>query len=46
MGATAIGIAQEEDEEQGIDEQDIFDGVVFFGAVPLSRETSVLLIFD
>ena len=30
MGAAAIGVAQEEDQEQRIDEQDIFDGVVFF----------------
>ena len=30
MGAAAIGVAQKEDEEQGIDEQDIFDRVVFF----------------
>ena len=30
MGAAAIGVAQEEDDEQGIDEQDIFDGVVLF----------------
>ena len=30
MGAAAIGVAQEEDEKQGIDEQDIFDGVVLF----------------
>ena len=30
MGTAAVGVAQEEDDEQGIDEQDIFDGVVFF----------------
>jgi hypothetical protein len=30
MDATAIGVAEEEDEEQGIDQQDIFDRVVFF----------------
>src|SRR5712691_9580962 len=30
MGAAAIGVAQEEDDEQGIHEQDIFDGVVLF----------------
>ena len=30
MGAAAIGVAQEEDEEQGIDQQDIFDRVVLF----------------
>src|SRR6266481_3951756 len=30
MGAAAIGITQKEDDEQGVDEQDIFDGVVLF----------------
>src|SRR4029453_3615111 len=30
MDAAAVGVAQKEDEEQGIDEQDIFHGVVFF----------------
>ena len=30
MGAAAIGVTEKEDEEQGIDEQDIFHGVVFF----------------
>src|SRR5712692_3866558 len=30
MEATAIGVAQKEDEEQGIDQEHIFDGVVFF----------------
>jgi hypothetical protein len=30
MDAAALGVAQEEDEEQGIDEQDIFHRVVFF----------------
>jgi hypothetical protein len=30
MHVAAIGIAEEEDDEQGIDEQDILDGVVFF----------------
>jgi len=30
MRTAAIGVAQEEDQEQRIDEQDIFDGVVFF----------------
>ena len=34
MDATAIGVAQEEDDEQRIDQQDIFDGVVFFLAAP------------
>ena len=30
MDTAAVGIAQKEDRERGIDEQDIFDGVVFF----------------
>src|SRR6516162_7826073 len=30
MDTAAVGIAQKEEREQGIDEQDIFDGVVFF----------------
>ena len=30
MDTAAIGITEKEDEEQGIDQQDIFDGVVFF----------------
>ena len=30
MGTAAVGVAQKEDDEQGIDEQDIFDGVVLF----------------
>src|SRR5262249_26326009 len=30
MGAAAIGVTEKEDEEEGIDEQDIFHGVVFF----------------
>jgi hypothetical protein len=30
MGAAAIGITEKEDEEQGMHEQDVFDGVVFF----------------
>jgi hypothetical protein len=30
MDTAAIGVAEEEDEEQGIDEQDICDRVVFF----------------
>jgi hypothetical protein len=30
MGAAAIGVAQEEDEQQGVDQQDIFHGVVSF----------------
>src|SRR6266849_5188376 len=28
MHAAAVGVAQKEDQEEGIDEQDIFDGVV------------------
>jgi hypothetical protein len=30
MGTTAVSVAQKEDDEQGIDEQDIFDGVISF----------------
>jgi len=30
MGAAAIGVTEKEDDEQGIDEQDIFDRVVSF----------------
>src|SRR5262249_34302747 len=30
MGAAAIGVTEEEDDEQRIHEQDVFDGVVFF----------------
>src|SRR2546422_7158229 len=30
MSAAAVGVAQKEDQEEGIDEQDIFDGVVLF----------------
>jgi hypothetical protein len=30
MGTAAVGAAQKEDDEQGIDEQDIFAGVVLF----------------
>ena len=29
MGTAAMGVAQKEDREEGIDQQDIFDGVVF-----------------
>ena len=30
MEAAAEGVAEEEDDEQSIDEQDILDGVIFF----------------
>ena len=30
MDAPAVGVAQKEDGEEGIDQQDIFDGVVLF----------------
>jgi hypothetical protein len=30
MGTAAVGVAQKEEDEQGIDEQDIFDGVILF----------------
>jgi hypothetical protein len=37
MGAAAIGVAQKEDQEEGIDEQDIFDRVVLFLAAITCR---------
>src|SRR5262245_15893653 len=37
MGATAIGVAQEEDEKQSVDQQDIFHGVIFFLAAITRR---------
>jgi hypothetical protein len=30
MDAAAVGVAQKEDREEGIDQQDIFDGVLLF----------------
>jgi hypothetical protein len=43
MDTAAVGIAQKEDREQGIDEQDIFDSVVFFlPAITLLLFTRVL----
>src|SRR5512145_1262737 len=43
MGTAAIGITEKEDGEQGIDEQHIFDGVVFFlAAITLSLFNRVL----
>jgi hypothetical protein len=30
MHAAAVGVAQKEDQKEGIDEQDIFDGVILF----------------
>ena len=30
MDATSIGVAQEEDEKQSVDQQDIFDRMVLF----------------
>src|SRR5215475_11568257 len=43
MGTAAVGVAQKEDDEQGIDEQDIFDRVVFFlAAITLFLFSSVL----
>src|SRR5256884_6965241 len=43
MGAAAIGVAQKEDREQGIHEQDIFDGVVLFLATITPRLFSRVL---
>src|SRR5262249_12696686 len=43
MGTAARGIAQKEDREEGIDQQDIFDGVVFLlPAITLLLFTRVL----
>src|SRR5262249_24703730 len=43
MDPAAVGVAQKEDDEQGIDEQDIFDRVVFFlAALTLWRLGRVL----
>jgi hypothetical protein len=43
MHTAAIGIAQKEDREEGIDEQDIFDGVIsFLTAITLFLFSSVL----
>ena len=40
MGAATIGVTEKEDEEQGIDEQDIFDGMVLFLAA-ITRGASI-----
>jgi hypothetical protein len=43
MDTAAVGVAQKEDEEESIHEQDIFDGVVFFlAAITLGLFSSVL----
>ena len=43
MGTAAVGVAQKEDEEERIDEQDIFGSVVFFlAAITLLLFTRVL----
>src|SRR5262249_16815376 len=43
MDPAAVGIAQKEEEEQSIDEQDIFDGVVLFLAALTRRLFSCVL---
>ena len=43
MDATAIGVAEEEDREEGIDEQDIFDCMVLFLAAITLRLFSRVL---
>ena len=43
MDAAAVRVAQKEDREQGIDEQDIFDGVVLFLAAITVRLFSRVL---
>jgi hypothetical protein len=43
MGAAAVCVAEEEDDEQGIDQQDIFYGVIFFlAAITLGLGRRVL----
>src|SRR5215510_1831416 len=43
MDTAAVGVTEKKDDEQGIDEQDIFDGVVFFlPAITLLLFTRVL----
>jgi hypothetical protein len=37
MDTAAVSVTEEEDRQQGIDEQDIFDGVVFFLAAIACR---------
>ena len=43
MRAAAIGVAQEEDKEEGIDQQDIFDRVILFLAAITRRLFSRVL---
>jgi len=43
MDAAAVGVAEEEDREEGIDEQDIFDRVVLFLAAITLRLFSRVL---
>ena len=38
MDPAAVGIAQKEDREEGIDEQDIFDRVIFSGSFSFPRQ--------
>jgi len=43
MDTAAIGVAQKEDEQQGVDEEDIFDRMVFFlAAITLGLFSRVL----
>ena len=43
MGTAAVGVAQKEDEEERIDEQDIFDRVIsFLAAITLFLFSRVL----
>src|SRR5919108_1220316 len=47
MDTAAVGVAQKENREQGIDEQDIFHGVVFFlAAITLFLFSRVLGAYD
>jgi hypothetical protein len=43
MHTAAVGVTEKEDDEQGMDEQDIFDGVVLFLAAITRRLFSCVL---
>ena len=46
MGAAAIGVAQKEDDEQRIDEQDIFYRMVLLALVPFDVRPSRAILLD
>ena len=43
MGATSIGLTQQEDRERGVDQQHVFHGVTFFLAAITARLLSRIL---